>query len=207
MAKYDKVARRRLDRLSMELTFPNGKAKFLDGWQAYANESARLQGRVAGPSEDASVYTVQIRQPSLVAAGQFHDSWVLLVQLNHPNYPKEIAWPTFVSTPVPFNPHVSAKSGVLCSGNLWSSTTTLAEFVVKVMRLLNLDETLPDRESGLNHDATRYWRTLMAGRPLYADLRYPEAQRPTVAASPEPAGLFGTVVVTGSTGTRAGGQK
>jgi hypothetical protein len=193
--RMNKSTRLRLDRDTMELTFPHGRGSLLAGWQAFTDESARLAGRAARADEDAKLYVLDFNQPSLAAAGVHHDTWRLLVSLEHARYPKEIGWPTFLGSPVPFNPHVSSSSGVLCTGNLWSETTTLAEFVVQVMRLLNFDETLPDRENGLNSDATLYWRLMMGKRPLHPELRYPVPLRPTSGADAPAAPLFGAITV------------
>ena len=200
MTRQEKVARRRFDRACMELSFPQGRGTLLAGWQAFADETARLQGWPALPDQDVALYVLDLKLPSLADAGTYHDAWRLLVSLEHPRYPRETGWPTFLSRPVPFNPHVSPKTGVLCSGNLWNATTTLAEFVVKVMHLLNFDETLPQRENGLNPDATRYWRTMMGGRPLAADMAYPEAKRPHATLLQAPPSPFGAVVVTAAQG-------
>lgn len=185
--------RRIFDWDCMEATFPGGGGLLLRSWKAYADRSAQISGRTARRSDAPTVYIMDLSVTSLTAPGRTHGSWTVMVDLNHPNYPKEIGWPTVMSRPLPYNPHVSQNSGSFCTGNLWRGPTTLAEFVVRMMRLLNYDERIENTDGGLNRAAKDHWQTKLGGRPLDPKLAYPTPKLPVPASATNP---FGPISVT-----------
>lgn len=123
-------------------------------------------------------YTVEYRFPLLVGPGPTTPSATCRVDLlAGGNYPFSTPAASFVSRPLPWCEHVHPLTGMVCLGEGWARTRgrmLAAQLVVHVMRLVNYDE--PDRGPAYdrwNPEAMQYWRSVLRGRPLHANLHYP----------------------------------
>jgi hypothetical protein len=137
---------------------------------AAGREAAEAQG-LAGL---ATVYRVEFRFPMRWTRFLPLFSTRVIFQISPHDYPFGEPSAAFERGAIPFAPHVSAESGVVCTGAAWGDANgnwLLANLVVHVMRLANYDE--PCTRHGLNSAAVAFANGSLGGRPLHPDLDYP----------------------------------
>lgn len=148
-------------------------------WSAYPSASAWSRGeKPIGFEVDgwkATFYVVEYRLPTiLVSPVGSMASVTVCFDTSLPTYPFAAPTTRVVSTPVPWNSHVSS-GGVVCLGAIWEEARgrmALCQLVLHVLKLLNFDEP-PHDEGGYAPAANDHWAAVLSYQPLNRGVRYP----------------------------------
>lgn len=155
-------------------------APTLGGVRGFTSGHAAVSGRVAtGTDEEAGmvvIYDVDFNFPMLKEPRTtFTGATARFYLLAGGNYPFTEPQVQFTTRPVPFCTHVQQSTGTVCLGGGWGrsgGSVLLAQLVIHVMRLANLDEPIPNHDT-FSTEALAYWRDVLRWRPLNPDLEYP----------------------------------
>lgn len=149
----------------------------LGGIRGYASYVAR-QSRSALSDADgarglAVMYEVDFAFRILTGPGTEAGHATALFDVSSSSYPFATPTVTFLTRPYPWSTHVHMGGGV-CLGDFWRKDRLLAQLVVHVMKIANLDE--PVREvgyDGFSGEAYDYWKRVLRAKPYVANLPYP----------------------------------
>lgn len=143
--------------------------------RAYASHHSRSKrlrlAEAEGTRGLAQLYEVDFTFPMLTAPGEVAHAATFLFDASDRSYPYERPTVTCLTSPRPYSTHVNS-TGVVCLGDFWRKDRLLAQLVVHVMKIVNLDEPLK-RMDGYSLAAYEYWRDALGRKPYVRNLAYP----------------------------------
>lgn len=149
----------------------------LISFRATASPDARVSIESEKAGSRATYYIVTFHARSLKGRGRYlNECSVAFDLLAGGNYPWSEPGVHQRSRPLLFSPHVSPKTGWICTGPLWTRAEgqlLLAHLVIHVLAAIVNSDRPAVRHGGLNPDADRYWHDSLRCRPITPDLQYP----------------------------------
>lgn len=145
--------------------------------RAFRDHEARRAGKRLSNADGARglacLYEVDFTFPFLTGPGTEASRATAVFDATSPLYPYACPIVTFVTMPRPWSTHVHP-TGVVCLGEFWRKERLLAQLIVHVMKIANLDEPVRDRGyDGYSAEAYTHWKHRLGARPYVPNLAYP----------------------------------